>query len=211
MALSFVVQVYVLAQSSATLQNVFNAMHLRCKCLLDRVSQPLSTASKFKFLLILHRVTLLFTHSCMCSSSRNVAQLIRLILKSSKPLRPVYYYTRCLSQYPQPVAYGEHLVAYRQAYGIALLPTLVTSWFVEFFVVHPLHWFTLFFKNWIGFSLPFLESVDYLLQVTLDEHTFNMTETLQDFPEIVTVEETIVDCFARRRRFLKKKRRESRN
>jgi hypothetical protein len=47
-----------------------------------------------------------------------------------------------------------------------------------------------------------LESIDYLLQVTLEEHTFDMTETVRDFPGILSVEESMEDCFRRRRKLL---------
>jgi hypothetical protein len=65
-----------------------------------------------------------------CISSRNACHLIHLILlkhvsshqtssssttTTVEPLLPVYYYTRCVSQYPQPVPYGEFLLAYCEA------------------------------------------------------------------------------------------------
>jgi hypothetical protein len=140
-----------------------------------------------------------------CNSSRNAAHLIRLILQQShkQKLRPIYYYTRCVSQYPMPVPYGEFLIAYRRAYGLDWLPMLVPILLVEWCVVRPLHWLTVLLTTVLGFaSIPILESVDYLLQVTLDEHTFDMTETVHDFPEILQVEESMEECFRRRRALL---------
>lgn len=144
-----------------------------------------------------------------CNSSRNAAHLIRMILQSStaqpKELLPIYYYTRCVSRYPNPVPYGEYLKAYRRAYDLDWFPIFIPSGLVEWCVVRPLHWFTRVIKavtsRWHA-SVPFLESVDYLLQVTRDEHTFDMTETIHSFPGILGVEESMEECFRRRRKIL---------
>jgi hypothetical protein len=150
-----------------------------------------------------------------CNSSRNVSQLLHLILLqfnhdtipcNSYPLRlrPVYYYTRCISQYPKPVPYGEFFLAYRNVYGLAKLPVLLPYVLVKYGVVMVFHFWTILLRSMLPSYImpPFLESIDYLLQVTVHEHTFDMNETLQDFPMIVHLEETMEDCFRRRRAVL---------
>jgi hypothetical protein len=52
----------------------------------------------------------------------------------------------------------------------------------------------------LPWNLPFMESLDYLLQVTIHEHTFDMKETIEHFPELLQLEETMLACFQRRRR-----------
>ena len=186
-----------------------------------------------------------------CNSSYNVSQLIHEILLSFAPvttsttaattttsnttttiksLRPVYYYTRCVSQYPYPVPYGEHFLSYRNVHGTpigsSILPILVPQILIEYGVVRLLHVITLFLQ-WVQshcrrmtmwFSSlssssspwsmvpPYLESMDYLLQVTVREHTFDMTETIADFPNVLRVEETVDECFRRRRRLQQQRR-----
>jgi hypothetical protein len=169
-----------------------------------------------------------------CNSSYNVSQLMRLMLRQASfastihddnttrqpppppPLRPIYYYTRCVSQYPYPVPYGEYLVSYRKAYGISwFVPIVLPNVLVEYGVVRLLHWFLYgtntrmmrMIETMIPFrspnfslrQLPYLESIDYLLQVTLQDHTFDMTETIRDFPQLLQIEETMEECFVRRR------------
>ena len=153
-----------------------------------------------------------------CNSSYNVSQLLHEMLLSSSALklRPIYYYTRCVSQYPYPVPYGEYLLSYKKAYfGTPLLswfvPILIPSRLIEYGVVKLLHIVTSLIQMLHSYCRnvpivipfippPYLESIDYLLQVTLNEHTFEMKETIQDFPNIVLFEETMEECFRRRRR-----------
>jgi hypothetical protein len=142
-----------------------------------------------------------------CNSGRNAAIMIHLILhrqssSSSSSLRSVYYYTRCISSFPQPVPYGEFLLLYKRAYGLHWIPLLLPAGLVEWTVVRLLHWWTTVLTSRCHICVPYLESIDYLLQVTLDEHTFDMKETVQDFPDIVDREEPVTQCFVRRRRFL---------
>ena len=71
-------------------------------------------------------------------------------------------------------------------------------------MVRPFHWCTVVWTVVLSRILrlpmpPFLESIDYLLQVTLDEHTFDMRETVKDFPMIRQAEESMDVCFRRRR------------
>lgn len=153
-----------------------------------------------------------------CNSSRNVSQLLHLMLSqfhydgrsinpSAQRLRPVYYYTRCISQYPKPVPYGEFFLAYRRAYGLGWLPILLPLFVVKYGVVKVCHILTEVLRSILPSYLmpPYLESIDYLLQVTLHEHSFDMKETLSDFPKIVTLEETIEGCFRRRRASLRQR------
>jgi hypothetical protein len=163
-----------------------------------------------------------------CNSSRNASHLIHLILlkhscsrssssSSTVPLLllPVYYYTRCVSQYPQPVPYGEFLVAYHEAANPGAPPQSVgvgagcrrcylwlPHWLVLYCFVIPFHWCAIFFSKLLPWNLPFLESLDYLLQVTIHEHTFDMKETVEHFPELLQLEETMLACFQRRRRMM---------
>jgi hypothetical protein len=55
----------------------------------------------------------------------------------------------------------------------------------------------LLFGQW---QLPYVASIDYLLQVTVHEHSFDMTAIATDFPQLAQYEETIYECFRRRRR-----------
>ena len=130
-----------------------------------------------------------------CNSARNVCQLLRLMQRVPS-LRPVYYYTRPLGQYPEPVPYGEYLMNYRLAYKMRF-PLLVSDWMIQYFVVKPIHWLAC-----IIITIPYLQSLDYLLQVTVEEHTFDNSETATDFPRLLQVEESIAQCFARRRSLL---------
>jgi hypothetical protein len=71
----------------------------------------------------------------------------------------------------------------------------IPVWMVRAFV-KAVHWIT----SW--FPLLYLESVDYLLQVSYREHSFDCSDFVQDFPEIVNQEETIESCFWRQKLFL---------
>lgn len=144
-----------------------------------------------------------------CNSGRNAASLIHLMLHSASttPLLPVYNYTRCMSSYPKPVAYGENLVAYRKVYNLDWIPLLLPAFVVKWCVVQPLHWFTVVLTSILLYTVPalappYLESIDYLLQVTRNEHSFDMRETLRDFPMILEAEESMEVCFRRRRALL---------
>ena len=187
------------------------------------------------FLQFLFRGPYLPTH-IDCNSSYNVSQFLHEILQRvSSPLpsssstttitpsvlRPIYYYTRCVSQYPYPIPYGEFLLSYQKAAfrsrrGSSILsrvvgwiPLFIPHVLVEYGVVRLLHGLTTFLQRLhrysstsrigIPFLPPYLESIDYLLQVTLNEHTFDMKETIQDFPNLLHLEETMEECFRRRR------------
>ena len=131
-----------------------------------------------------------------CNSARNVAALIHQILHRSLnmhgTLRPVYYYTRPLLL-ARPVPYGEYLVAYRQAHHLTYA-LWIPSWVVQI-VVSLFH----YLSEALGFMVPYLQSIDYLLQVTRHEHTFDQSVVSHDFGEGLR-EESILTCFERRRR-----------
>jgi nucleoside-diphosphate-sugar epimerase len=129
-----------------------------------------------------------------CNSSRNAANLLRAVMENRRgSLEPVYYYTRPLSL-TKPVPYGDYLTAYRKACEIR--HTLwMPVWTVRVFVLC-FHLTAVL----LGWMIPYLHAVDYLLLVTNSEHSFDCSTVRRDFPELVATEETIEDCFRRRRR-----------
>ena len=108
-------------------------------------------------------------------------------------MRPVYYYTRPLLL-QKPVPYGEYLVAFRKAHGLSSYAVWMPSWSVRM-IVHLFHVVT----NLFGGFVPYLQSVDYLLQVTTTEHSFDCSAVATDFGRSIE-EESILACFERRRR-----------
>jgi hypothetical protein len=143
------------------------------------------------------------------NSSRNASHLIHLILQTSTKTMPqVYYYTRCLSEFPQPVPYGECLMSYRRAYELEKIPLLI-PWILVSWCFRFLHFITLVTQAAASFFRlhmpPFLECFDYLMQVPLNEHTFDNTPVLHDFPEIVDLEASIETCLRRRRAYISNK------
>lgn len=150
-----------------------------------------------------------------CNSSRNVASLIHLLLASDQPWpRPVYYYTRPIRFHPQPVAYGSYLQAYRRANDISWAALWIPVSLVHA-VVGAFHTFATAIISPRGRSSSsswwrkllerylYLEHVDYLLQVTIKEHSFDLTAVQTDFPKLLEMEESIYECFRRRRKLLK--------
>ena len=132
-----------------------------------------------------------------CNSARNVAVLLRAMLMKSPPVEAVryFFYTRPLS-FSSPVPYGEYLIAYRKAYDMifyCMIPLLLVQWFVRLVHTVACKWPT----------LPYIQSVDYLLQVTLQEHTFDLSLVAAAYPGVAAKEETMEECFRRRRYYLK--------
>ena len=125
--------------------------------------------------------------------------LINLILRQQSAeelkLRPVYYYTRPLL-YPDPVPYGQYLVDYRKGNNIRCF--IWIPLFVVEFVLWLVHSLAFLFP-WV----PYLESIDYLLQVSANVASFDNAAVRKDFPGLASQEETIVTCFERRRHYLK--------
>lgn len=121
-----------------------------------------------------------------CNSARNVTSCMAAILQSTKTLASVYYYTRCTIQ---PVAYGSYLQEYQRANNISWslwIPVTAVIMFVRVFHI-------------LASALPFLQSLDYLLQVASYEHSFDNSLVRSEFD---FQEETIYECFCRRRRYL---------
>jgi nucleoside-diphosphate-sugar epimerase len=130
-----------------------------------------------------------------CNSSRNISSLIhQLLVRDARigSLRPVYYYTRPI-MLQNPVPYGEYLVAFRKAYGLSSFAVWMPRWSVEM-IVYLFHVVT----NLFGRFVPYLQSVDYLLQVTTTEHSFDCAAVAKDFGRSIE-EESILACFERRR------------
>jgi hypothetical protein len=107
-----------------------------------------------------------------------------------------YYYTRPI-KFRDPIPYGRYLSDYRAAHDIKLA-VWIPPWTVKWFVA-AVHWCAL---TPLAKHLPYLESVDYLLQVSAREHSFDCSRFAADFTEIISHEETFEACFRRRRRQL---------
>lgn len=144
-----------------------------------------------------------------CNSSANVSRAIDLILARAEKqhdgdgrvssIKTVYYYTRPLSL--ERVPYGYYLQEFRRAYRIYSfwIPVWVVTWFVTF-----VHWLAAW-NNFFYIELPYLDAADYLLQVASREHSFDCSRFGRDFPELV--EESIFECFTRRKAVLESYRR----
>jgi hypothetical protein len=144
-----------------------------------------------------------------CNSSRNVVAAIRLVLEkqqeqqkalSSSTIsqsRSRYYYYTCPVQFRDAIPYGRYLLDYRKAHNIQLA-VWIPAWTVQW-VVATVHWLAL---TRIAKHVPYLESVDYLLQVSAREHSFDCSRFAADFTELVSQEENYETCFRRRQRQL---------
>lgn len=133
-------------------------------------------------------------HGLDCNSSLNVAHAISLLLEaeggdSGRSRANIYYYTRPTVK---PLPYGSYVVDYRMAHGVAgaWLPYSVLALFIRLY-----HLCVSLLPFWEIFS--FLHAVDYLLQVSSREHTFDNSLFRGHFPEIKEREETIVQAFRR--------------
>jgi hypothetical protein len=141
-----------------------------------------------------------------CNSSLNVSRALNLLLVRSEgngkggdtSMKALYYYTRPLIL-KDPVPYGYYLHEFRRAYRLVAvwIPHWVVSCFVSLF-----HWLA----AWnFYFGFPYVDAADYLLQVASREHSFNCAQFAADFPELE--EESIYDCFVRRKLLLESRRR----
>lgn len=136
-----------------------------------------------------------------CNSGANVSRAIDTILcraseSTSHDIKTVYNYTRPSSLH-RPVPYGYYLEKYRVAHGLQSTSIWIPVWIVTSFV-SAFHWFA----QWnVYLKLPYIDSLDYLLQVSSREHSFNCSLFQGDFPELD--EETILECFVRRRVYLR--------
>mmetsp|Transcript_9391 Transcript_9391/g.13350 ORF Transcript_9391/g.13350 Transcript_9391/m.13350 type:complete len:353 (+) Transcript_9391:129-1187(+) len=175
--------------------NMMNYCHLRVSAIFsDDVGCIQCNA-----LLLQSRLGSYLTTPIDCNSGRNISAAVRLVLKRWKEspernIQSIYYYTRPTLH---PVPYGDHLVDYRAAYNIHYA-IWIPVWIVEAFVglVH-----VLVSHTWLRY-VPFMVSIDYLLQVSSREHSFSNKRFRDDFPDIVNHEETIYDAFIRRRKIL---------
>ena len=128
-----------------------------------------------------------------CNSSVNVAYAIDSLIREHKRIsQPVYYYTRPRSL-KRPVPYGYYLMMFRKAYEIEKTSIWIPAWVVDCCVAL-VHWIA-GYNNYL--RLPYLDSVDYLLQVSSREHSFDCRRFQKDFPNLK--EESILECFLRRK------------
>jgi len=164
------------------------------------------------------RIGCYFRHPLDFNSSVNVSRAIDLIISRSemigdeidsendtdetldrsspKAIQQVYYYTRPLLL-PRPVPLGYYLEEFRKAYQLEYtsvwIPCWIVAWLIAFF-----HWFAsatspaLKSNQQRSHPIPYVEAVDYLLQVGSREHSFDCSRFAADFPELE--EETIREC-----------------
>lgn len=131
------------------------------------------------------------------NSGLNVAVAIHAIMnrmKNADAIDELYYYTR-----PTVAAapYGSHLRDFMRANDIRF-GIYVPFWLV-ILVMRILHWFIRFTPF---LSHPALLSIDYVLQVNTHEHSFDNSHFRNSFPEVKQEEESIYECFVRRRKIL---------
>jgi hypothetical protein len=167
-----------------------------------------------------------------CNSSVNVSRAISFLLykaslltttttKTTKPsqtIQPIYYYTRPLLL-PNPVPYGYYLEEYRKGYMIHNASIWIPLWIVTT-IVWIVHWLVVTCNNqsYSSWKIPYLDSIDYLLQVASREHSFDCSRfrsLVEDHRNcvndgIVFVEESILECFIRRRLYLTEVRKKNR-
>jgi hypothetical protein len=132
------------------------------------------------------------------NSSLNVSHAIKALLehatRDATKIRPVYYYTRPLSL-KQPVPYGYYVQEYRKAYQLdnsIWVPVWVVSCLVAM-----IHLLACWNRRYL--QLPYVDALDYLLQVSSREHSFDCSKLAQDLPYLAKTEESMWECFARRK------------
>lgn len=153
-----------------------------------------------------------------CNSSANVVAAIMLVLdkqavekNTAHDICSYYYYTRpvCDNNNSRMVPddgripYGQYLQDYRTANDIQWaiwIPVILVKVIVT--LVHLL--------AAVFFFLPYVQSVDYLLQVSAREHSFDCGKFEREFG-ISAHEETIEECFRRRRRQLEEQQQATNN
>jgi hypothetical protein len=144
------------------------------------------------------------------NSSLNVSRAIHAILGRSSEssadeaisnnIQSLYYYTRPLAL-ERPVPYGYYLQEFRNAYQLQYTSIWIPVWIVTWFVA-AVHWLAYWNARCFLGSVPYIDAADYLLQVASREHSFDCSRFGRDFPELQ--EESILECFERRRDFLKR-------
>uniref|UniRef100_A0A6S8UGX8 NAD-dependent epimerase/dehydratase domain-containing protein n=1 Tax=Ditylum brightwellii TaxID=49249 RepID=A0A6S8UGX8_9STRA len=131
------------------------------------------------------------------NSSLNVSRAIRSLLNvnhSSEMLQTMYYYTRPLAL-AEPVPYGYYVHEYKRAQNMQLLvwgPLIALTW--ARILLHLI-------ANAFPF-VPYIEALDYMFQVSYYEHSFDCSRFAKDFPNMLNEEESIYDCFTRRRKLM---------
>jgi len=94
---------------------------------------------------------------------------------------------------PKPVPYGYYLQNFRRAHGIERYFHGVPQWFMTGSIAL-FHWIA----AWNILGLPYIDSVDYLLQVSSEEHSFDCSRFARDFGSKFQ-EESILECFVRQK------------
>ena len=137
-----------------------------------------------------------------CNSSFNVSRaihaMLRQVTEDATKIQPTYYYTRPISL-KRPVPYGYYLKEYRKAYHLNDFNSIWIPFWVITMVVALVHWLA-----WWNhfFQIPYLDAIDYLLQVSSHEHSFDCSRIAQDFSCLEQDEESILECFVRRKQIL---------
>ena len=165
------------------------------------------------------RVGCYVSHPIDCNSSLNVSRAIHVMIKRAldlptaatskqtgnhqqqhqQPLKSLYYYTRPLSLLKEPLPYGEYLLYYRRAYEITSLSSIWLPMFLMSTFVTIIHWIAHTIKRRCRIWIPYLDSINYLLQVSIREHSFDNTRFATDFGSYFQ-EESILECFQRIRK-----------
>ena len=121
---------------------------------------------------------------------------------SSQGLEQVYFYTRPTIE-PRP--YGDNLVAYRSAHNIVHCIN-VPDWVARMFIWVAIYLFRgiaeigsvlLGHSKKLGFIFDLLHNLAYLLTVSMVEHTFDNSRIRRDFPELNSLEESVLEGFVR--------------
>ena len=154
--------------------------------------------------------------------ARNVATAIRLILSRMEKLQrerhgrqsknnqgttaaaadfpSMYYYTRpTLTKDPIPMSHIA--IIYQKVWDLQWWECLWTPFCLYVAFIYLLYLIGL---TVLGNMLPYVQATDYLLRVSLLEHSFDNTRFQRDFPEIGRLEISVAECFQNRRRYLKK-------
>lgn len=147
--------------------------------------------------------------------ARNVCAAIRLILAKMEQLMvdqekqidsvnkvvvpklpERYYYTRP-THVTHPIFLYEVTYQYQKAYDLHWYSCLFTPFCIYVAFIYILSQIT----GILGSILPYAHATDYLLRVSLLDHSFDNSRFLRDFPEIRKLEITVEECFRNRRHY----------
>jgi hypothetical protein len=182
-----------------------NANIVRCHLRLSAIFSDDRSCIQCSALELQARVGCYLPLAIDCNSSLNVSRAIELCLNqtSLEKLQPsqTFYYTRPLPL-RQPVPYGYYLNEYRTAYGIHKTSIWIPVWMVTWFVAF-VHVLAMWNQTYLNSIIPYLDAAEYLLQVAAREHSFD-NSAFQHFAEANGNfrEETILECFVRRKFYL---------